>query len=65
MTEKLVCNQENCDDEATHRIYWPGEPQPLPMCALHSKLAQKVLGVLGTPAPVEKIIPPMPMQTDN
>lgn len=48
-SEAMACNQETCDREATHVVFWPGRVPPPEMCAEHAAKAERIGGALGVP----------------
>ena len=47
------CCQDNCNEPATHLVYWPGEV-PKKMCEPHSKKAIAVAMAMGMYLHVEE-----------
>ena len=42
----MKCNQEKCEKESTHRVFWPGR-EPLEMCADCTAKAEGVGRAIG------------------
>ncbi len=47
MSDWPKCSQENCDDDATARVFWPGR-EPICCCTIHTMKAQGVGQAIGT-----------------
>jgi hypothetical protein len=41
-----VCSQEGCDEQATHRFTWPGNPERV-VCPLHASAAVRISQAMG------------------
>lgn len=50
----MKCNQKNCDDEATHRVFWPGTSPPPEMCKKHAQQAIGIANAMGLTIHVEE-----------
>lgn len=42
----MICNQDNCDEPATWRVFWPGSP-PCGMCDDHRLQVVQVGRAIG------------------
>lgn len=50
----VSCSSNNCDDDATQRVFWPGK-EPLPMCYKHVQGAINVSNAMGFYLHVEQL----------
>jgi hypothetical protein len=48
------CCQTNCSEQATYKVYWPGD-KPKLICEQHKMMAKNVAGAMGTYVHTEKI----------
>jgi hypothetical protein len=51
----MKCQQQNCNEDATHKVYWPGKPEPLLMCARHKRVSEYLADAMGMNLCVEPI----------
>jgi hypothetical protein len=47
------CHNEDCTDDATHTVYWPGKNPPPRYCLIDALKAKIILAACGTPVVVE------------
>lgn len=50
------CSQENCTDDASARVFWPGR-EPNYSCAIHALKAQQVGAAIGCYIHAEVLTP--------
>ena len=52
----MICNQDNCVEPATHRVFWPGR-EPGVSCEKHAQKAQAVGRAMGCYIHIEVLTP--------
>lgn len=52
------CHNEDCTEEATHTVYWPGKNPPPRYCLEDARKAMNILAACGTPVVIEPAIVP-------
>lgn len=50
----MNCKQRNCDNVATHRVFWPGN-EPLETCKIHAQTALTMANAMGFHLHVEEL----------
>ena len=58
----IKCDQEDCDKEAIHTVFWPGKNPPPVYCEKHAEKAIYILKAMGVPVNFRPIVfsPPKP-----
>jgi len=51
----MTCNQNNCQEPATFRVFWPGKVPPPVYCEEHMNMARRISNAMGCPVSIMHI----------